>query len=241
MSPFSHIAAVMFDLYGTVVAYGDVATGTRQGWEAIYDVMQRLGAAVPYAEYEAHWNVTFPQPLPPEEDVAETPFLSKLLRLFRTYDLPEDLDAAREAATRCLDAWDQHTILPDDAISTLDALGEHFQVALVSNFDHPPHTRAMLNRLDLTSRFDPIVISGELRIEKPDPRIFEYALDTIGCTAEQAMFVGDNIGTDIVGSQYVGCHPVLIDRQGRHRQYDGLRIERLSELLPLLGVSSKDR
>jgi len=236
MTTFPHIRAVCFDLYGTVVAYGDVALGTRLGWEAIYDVIQRLGATVPYAEYDAYWSATFPQPLTPENDVAETPFLSKLLRLFRTYGLPADLDAAHEAATRCLDAWDQHTILPDDAISTLNALRERYRVALVSNFDHPPHTRAMLARLDLTSRFDHITISGELRIEKPDPRIFHHALDAIGCSANETLFVGDSLRADIGGAQSVGCHPVLIDRHGRCRDFEGTRIERLGDLLPLLGL-----
>ena len=122
-------------------------------------------------------------------------------------------------------------------VPTLCALRERHAVALVSNFDHPPYVRCLLARLGLARHFDAILISGELRIDKPDPRIFRRALDAVGCAPEEALFVGDSLDADIAGAEAVGCRAVLIDMQGRHPDYDGERITSLAELLPLVGVA----
>jgi putative hydrolase of the HAD superfamily len=157
-----------------------------------------------------------------------------MLRLFRSYELPADLAAAERAVWACLNGWDEHLYLPDDTIDTLVALRRRYGVALVSNFDHPPYVRQMLDRLGLTGLFDDIRISGELRIDKPDPRIFQAALDALDCPPPQAVFVGDNLHADIEGARGVGCLPILIDMKARYIEYTEPRIERLGELPPLI-------
>ena len=228
------IKAVLLDLFGTVVAYGDTEAGTREAWEGIHAALRRLGANPPYEAFAADWQAQFLTPLRPEEDTEETPFLSKVLRLFRSYGLPEDRGAALRGVNDCIGAWDRHLALPGDAVPALRALRERHAVALVSNFDHPPYVRRLLARLDLARHFDVILISGELRIDKPDPRIFQAALDAVGCAPAEALFVGDSLEADIAGAEAVGCRSVLIDMQGRHPDYSGERITSLSELAPLL-------
>lgn len=229
------IKAVLLDLFGTVVAYGDTEAGTREAWEGILDALRALGADPPYEAFAADWQAQFLTPLRPEEDTEETPFLSKVLRLFRSYGLPEDRDMALRGVNACIDAWDRHLALPGDVVPTLRALRERYAVALVSNFDHPPYVRRLLERLDLAQHLSAILISGELRIDKPDPRIFWRALETVGCAPEEALFVGDSLDADIGGARAVGCRAVLIDIQGRHPDYEGERITALGELVGLVG------
>ena len=109
-------------------------------------------------------------------------------------------------------------------------------MALVSNFDHPPYVRSLLERLDLARHFDAVVISSELRIDKPDPRIFHHALKAVGCAPSEALVVGDSLEADIAGAQAAGCRAVLIDMRGRHPDYPGERITSLRELLPLVAA-----
>jgi HAD superfamily hydrolase (TIGR01549 family) len=229
--------AVLFDLFGTLIAYGDVAASTRHSWGEVLAVLHRMGMKrLSYEDFVAHWDPAVLQPLAPEDDVAETPYVGKILRLFRHYGLPEDGAAAGEAARRSLEGWGEYLRLPEDTVPTLQLLRRRFPLVLVSNFDHPPFVRRLLQDLGLAPLFDEILISGELRIDKPDPRIFQRALEAVRCSAEEAVFVGDSITADIAGADRVGCRPVLIDMCGVHPQFPGERIRRLCDLLPLLGI-----
>lgn len=226
--------AVLLDLFGTTIAYGDVVSGTRMAWEGIYCVMTRLGATVPYDSFVPVWQEILSATLAPSQCTAATPFLSKIWRLFSRYSLPLEMDAIEEAADGCLGGWDQHLELPPDTIPAIEAMRETCAVALVSNFDHPPYVQKLLARLGLTPLFDALIISGEMGVDKPDPRIFQVALDALGARPPEAVFVGDDLRTDIGGASAVGCRAVLIDRRGRHPDHVGERIESLDELLPLL-------
>lgn len=230
------IRAVLFDLFGTVVAYGDIETGTRLAWEGIYGVLQRLGCQAPFDAFAHEWQAQFLTPLQPEEQApSETPFVSKLLRLLRYYGLPAEAPAAREAAERCLAGWDAHTLLPEDTVPTLCALRRQgYGVALVTNFDHPPYVREMLQQRKLEGLFDVTIISGEVGCDKPDPRIFQMAMRQLRCSPSEALFVGDSLQADIGGAKAAGCAAALIDMRDAHPNYTGCRITRLSQVLDLL-------
>jgi putative hydrolase of the HAD superfamily len=228
------INAVLLDLFGTIVDYTDWAESLRTAGDGIYGVLKDLGASMPYEEFANYWLTRFFVPLSAEEDIAETPFLGKILRLFRLCGLSGDLVAAGRAARDCIADWEAHLYLPADTIPTLRALHQRYALALVSNFDHPPYVAELLERHDLAQYLDYVVVSGAVRIDKPDPRIYRLALDALSCAPEEALFVGDTLETDIAGANTVGCHAVLIDTKDAHPQYAGQRIRRLSELLPLL-------
>ncbi len=232
--PRQMVKAILFDLFGTVIAYGDVVRGTRLAWEGVYSVLCGLGATVPYERFANEWQSSFVTPLAPGEDVAETPFLSKMLRFFESYGLPRNADAAAQAVRNCLAGWDMHVNLPADAVPTLEALRASYALALVTNFDHPPYARMVLSRYGLVELFDVIVISGEVHVDKPDPRIFHLALDALHCAPTDALFVGDSLDSDIAGASAVGCRPVLMDMGNRHPAYEGERIRSLGELPGLL-------
>ena len=50
-------------------------------------------------------------------------------------------------------------------------------------------------------------------MRKPDPKIFRMALDRLGVPASEAVFVGDNLQTDIKGALNCGMIPIHIDRR----------------------------
>jgi len=231
--------AILLDLFGTLVAYTDWAEGVRTAGDGIYAILADLGATMPYEDFVRYWQTRFFLPLAPEEDIAETPFLGKILRLFKLCGLPEDRGAAKRAAADCIADWEAHLRLPEDTVPTLAALQGRYSLALVSNFDHPPYVHELLQRHDLARYLDPVIISGTVGFEKPDPRIYRLALEALGCTPEEALFIGDTLETDIAGANAVGCRAVLIDMKDMHPQYPGTRIRALSELLVLLGERNK--
>jgi len=104
----------------------------------------------------------------------------------------------------------RHVVYPD-SIPTLDRLAPRHRLAMVTN-GLPELQKEKLDRGSLTRYFDPILISGDFGFGKPDPRIFQIALDQLGIPAERAVMVGDNINRDVKGAQQAGLKAVWINR-----------------------------
>jgi putative hydrolase of the HAD superfamily len=75
-----------------------------------------------------------------------------------------------------------------------------------------------------------VIDSGAVGVMKPDPRIFVLALDAMGIRAEDAWYVGDMPGIDVVGARRAGMHPVLMDPLGLHHDADYDRVDSLTDL-----------
>jgi FMN phosphatase YigB (HAD superfamily) len=56
------------------------------------------------------------------------------------------------------------------------------------------------------------VISDQVGIAKPDPRIFQITLEKTGLQPSEVVYVGDSV-EDIQGSQAAGIHTILIRRE----------------------------
>ena len=95
-------------------------------------------------------------------------------------------------------------------------------------------------KLDITPElvpyFDQIVISGAFGKGKPDPSIFEHALSLLEIDKEEALMVGDNLMTDILGATRAGIKSVWINRHDKERNevVPDFEINHLSELFDLI-------
>jgi putative hydrolase of the HAD superfamily len=69
---------------------------------------------------------------------------------------------------------------------------------------------AKIAQLGIGHYFATVVISEATHCEKPDPRIFRYALEEIECLAGETLFVGDHPMNDVVGSAEAGLVPVWL-------------------------------
>ncbi len=80
-----------------------------------------------------------------------------------------------------------------------------------------------------------IIDSGAVGVAKPDPRIFELALELVGATADRAIHVGDAYQYDVRGARAAGVHPVLVDPLGIRDDCDCDRVASLLDVVPFLG------
>jgi putative hydrolase of the HAD superfamily len=118
-----------------------------------------------------------------------------------------------------------------DARPCLHTLAERGKrLGVISNFE--PWLGGLLERLEVTAHFDVVAISGDLGWEKPDKRIFEWAVEQSGVPAEACAMVGDQPYFDAEAAIAVGMRGVLLDRHGRYGdiEVDYPRITSLSEL-----------
>ena len=136
-----------------------------------------------------------------------------------TIDLGLNLkkEAINETCLAGLYAWHEHVSLDPDTIPVLKTLKQINKIALISNFDHPPHIYSLLSDLGLTGYFESVVISGEVRIKKPNPKIFSFALKDTGLRAEQVCYVGDS-REDMLGARAANISPILIQRNKENQR-----------------------
>jgi len=104
------------------------------------------------------------------------------------------------------------------------------RVGLISNAF--PSARRIMDILNLTHWFDPLVLSYEYTCAKPCPEIYQYALDCVQGNPEQTLFVDDR-SKFMPGAIEVGMEVRLLDREGKcTSRYP--KIRNLCELLQLL-------
>lgn len=147
--------------------------------------------------------------------------------------LVEELAAAFIAERRR-----RHVPFPD-AKSVLEELRRSYRLALVTN-GPPDLQREKLEISRLAPYFELVIISGELGIGKPDPRIFEHTLRELSLSPKEAAMIGNSLERDVVGAKQVGLYAVWVKRpdseiplQGSECAPDGTVLE-LSELPKVL-------
>jgi HAD superfamily hydrolase (TIGR01662 family) len=106
-------------------------------------------------------------------------------------------------------------------------------IGVITNADR--RVEAVAEKLGLKPFLDVMMTSEEAGVEKPDARIFEAALAKIQIKSSEAIYVGDQYRTDILGALSVGMVPILIDRLDINQEIkDCTRIRSLSEVLNYL-------
>jgi putative hydrolase of the HAD superfamily len=167
--------------------------------------------------------------------------IDRLERIFRV-PLANDPSLALAVCERFLGPIFSIGRVYDDALPALMRLRQAgARTAIVSNapWGSPPELwRRELQRLGLSAAVDAVVLCGDVGWRKPAPEIFRYAADKLGCRTGECTFVGDDLRWDVEGSASVGMRPVLMDRDGRHPDYDGQRVTDMHELLEALEVGA---
>lgn len=105
------------------------------------------------------------------------------------------------------------------------------RLAVISNADG--RVARFLERAGLADLFELILDSGELGVEKPDPRIFRLALDRLGLEPDEAVFVGDTWEVDVLGARAAGIRPIYLAEEPRE---DATCISGILALPAALGI-----
>jgi putative hydrolase of the HAD superfamily len=121
----------------------------------------------------------------------------------------------------------KHYCLFDDVKDSLEALREAgFKLGVISNFS--PTLKSILLDKGILHYFDPVIVSTEVGLEKPNPAIFQLALRESGLMASEVLYIGDHDQNDVWAPQQIGMDAVKILR---YDYMTGSGIYSLKELL----------
>lgn len=101
------------------------------------------------------------------------------------------------------------------AVSLLDSLKGKAKLGIITN-GFTALQQIRLERTGLRDYFDALVISEEVGVPKPDPRIFDYALELAGNPDRtRVLMVGDTAESDIRGGMNAGLATCWLNAHGR--------------------------
>jgi putative hydrolase of the HAD superfamily len=218
------ITVVSFDLWGTLLTYGDrdaeVAWRLREFELVISEfgysvVSERLRAAVQGVraeslEQQRHMGVQ----LPVRDQVAE--MIGRLgiddERLIDVLVVPHTHAVLRA----CPD------MMPG-ALTTLRAVRDSDRrLVLCSNTLATPATvtRQILDYHGLDGLFDDAFFSSDLGVAKPRREVFQAIGDRFHTPLDQIVHIGNDLRTDVGGAQAAGCHAIWFNPHGKPNRRD---------------------
>lgn len=230
------IRGVLFDWDGTIVRR-DSAAGAAPIAAVASFARRRLEVDVDGAALERAFQAVLPEYRPGSTETAA--HVSRLLgAAFTWLGLAlggGDIDAC--ARVFFSDSM-QGLAVYDDARALLASLRYRgYRTGVVTNSIFPASLFGpKVNELGLAGYLDAFVSSADVGLGKPNPSPYLKALDELGIDAQESIFVGDTVETDIVGARAAGMRAVLLERSDRARDRSGfLVIERLTALNEFLG------
>lgn len=122
-------------------------------------------------------------------------FIQELSRL--SGESPDQVDSAFKTANN----------FDEDVIVLIESLAVNFKIGMISNAGGPG-LRRILQEKNIEKLFNEIVISGEVGHVKPEPEIFNTALERLGSLPQESIFIDDN-PRNVQASSRVGIKSIL--------------------------------
>ncbi|QKG52517.1 HAD family hydrolase [Hymenobacter sp. BRD67] len=119
------------------------------------------------------------------------------------------------------------------ALALLQRLKPAVRIGIVTN-NRTDEQREKLRFLGMSSLVDALVTSEDVGVLKPDPAIYQVALERLRATPAETVMVGDNWSADVLGALAVGIRPVWLNRTGAARPL--AHVAELTSLEPVAEV-----
>src|SRR5579875_1017527 len=176
-------------------------------------------------------------------DEVEVTCNERFARVLRRLGMKQaaEIESLAEALTRThMEAVRGATSIPPGHKELVELLALRYRLGLLSNFDEARTGRRIVADTGVATLFEAVVISAEVGIRKPNPKIFALILERLGLPPDRILFVGDTLYDDVLGAKRAGI-PVVWLRRGREEKFDGTAVpdfvvEELVELPQLLEV-----
>jgi HAD superfamily hydrolase (TIGR01509 family) len=185
----------LVDVYGTLLECD---------WQNHDLVLPELAGIAPAAWLDAYRRIE------PASGVGQVTRAELYELVLRTCGVKPRDELIRELVATHLELLLASARLFEDSIPFLEALRSRgTAIAIVSNCGE--HTRDLLTSLGIVALADVVVLSCEVGLIKPSPRIFLHTLKELGADAADAVFVDDQAAF-CAGAESVGVRGIQIVR-----------------------------
>lgn len=220
---------VLMDIDDTIF---DFMPGNRN---AIAKLMQELNLSSPtvFDEYQAINHACW-EALERGEMTQEILHIERFRRFLALKNRPDDPE---KVAQRFAELLGEQAIPLPHSLDTVKAISERLPVILLTN-GITVIQRLRLAHSPLKEWAQKVVISQEVGVSKPDPRIFEIALD--GIKPSDALMIGDGITSDVLGANRAGVDVCWYNPKGKTLP-DGIHAEyEIRDIRDCLAIAIQD-
>jgi len=117
----------------------------------------------------------------------------------------------------------------DGTVDILDYLRDKYQLHIITNGFEEAQERKMHNA-NIREYFETITNSEMVGVKKPNPKIFNFALDSAKASPEQSVMIGDSLEADIEGAHNIGMETIYFDYKNLNNSNGYNRITTLKSL-----------
>jgi HAD superfamily hydrolase (TIGR01662 family) len=233
------IEGAVFDLGSTLIRFtGDwklvVEDGFRVMIESLLESGFELDAQDFYRVFQRAWQDSTSER---DSDHIERPMTELLERVLAEQGcspIPKDaVDLAVERMFSTSEAFWHPMPGVHSVLQELEQAG--LRLAIVSNASDSGNVHRLVDSADLRPFFDPIVVSAEQGVRKPDRSIFLPVLDAWGINPQSLVMIGDNLGADIEGARRVGMSSIWLtaeaDTPDNHALRNKIKPDAIAEAL----------
>lgn len=99
----------------------------------------------------------------------------------------------------------------DGAIELLDYLKPKYSLHIITN-GFIEVSKRKIESSDLQNYFETVTYADEIKVLKPDPRIFDLAMEKSQANKKESIYIGDDWIADAVGAKAFGMRAIFFDR-----------------------------
>lgn len=209
--PIQDVRAVIFDLDDTITDF--MSAADTAFISAFADIAEEHGVEVDdlHARYMDLFEEFYTLHLEGHVNLEEFRAY-RFSRAFELVGLPVD-DSFLDMTVDFQYYYDHDLETFPGACEVLRDLDGFYPLGLITNGPTDAQWRK-INKFDLSEIFEVILISGQLGIAKPDPRIFDVALEGLRVAPEEAIMVGNSLEHDHMGAMNAGVRFVWANHRG---------------------------
>lgn len=117
----------------------------------------------------------------------------------------------------------------DGTFEILDYLQDKYQLHIITNgFDEAQERKMKTSKI--RSYFKTITNSEMVGVKKPNPKIFNFALNLANAKSSESIMIGDSLEADIEGAHHLGMDTIHFDYKDLYNTHSFKRITELRSL-----------
>ncbi|WP_415373794.1 YjjG family noncanonical pyrimidine nucleotidase [Patiriisocius sp. Uisw_017] len=157
----------------------------------------------------------------------------RLLESFEALKVEMDIETIDALSIAYIDALPDNNHLFDGAIEVLEYLKDTYQLHIITNgFKEVQHLK--LEKSNLASYFKTVTSSEEVGVKKPNPKVFNTALQKANAVAASSIMIGDTFEADILGAENVGMDTIFYNYRKEILPSKYKTVDKLLELKNIL-------
>ncbi len=225
-----NIKHVFFDLDHTL---WDFETNSNQTFEFIFE---KNKIPINYSDFKAKYRPINQKywKLYREEKVSKEELRTgRLTETFQELKFEATPDLISILSYEYIEHLASYNALFEGAIEVLEYLHPKYELHIITNGFEEVQFRKMESSF-ISKYFKHIITSERVGVKKPNPAIFNFAMELSGAKSNESIMIGDNFEADILGAKNVGMQTVFCDFNGEVATEKVITISKLRQLKDIL-------